>query len=74
MQIPLPNSSSTLDINSSSVSVALQSDIPSVDNVASIHRNQSSLPPVDRGFGAWSFVRILSHGMHYDLTPSSFFS
>ncbi|KAJ4465336.1 hypothetical protein C8R41DRAFT_781895 [Lentinula lateritia] len=56
LQIPLPTSSSTLDLNSSSVSVVLQSDIPSVDSVASIHRNQSSLPPVDRGFGAWSFL------------------
>lgn len=74
LQIPLPTSSSTLDLNSRSVSVVLQSDIPSVDSVASIHRNQSSLPPVDRGFGAWSFVRIPSHGMHHDLTPSSFLS
>ncbi|KAJ4498930.1 hypothetical protein C8R41DRAFT_816916 [Lentinula lateritia] len=59
LQIPLPASSSTLYLNPP-VSVALPSDSFSrVNNVPSINRNQSFLPPVDKGFGAWSFVHIL---------------
>ncbi|KAJ4473672.1 major facilitator superfamily domain-containing protein [Lentinula aciculospora] len=55
LRIPLPASSSTLHLpNSSSVSVVVTS-IGS-NSPAPINRSQSSLPPVDEGFGAWSFL------------------
>ncbi|KAJ3808634.1 hypothetical protein EV368DRAFT_86248 [Lentinula lateritia] len=55
-QIPLPTSSSTLYLNPP-VSAALPSDsFSNVNNVPSINRNQLFLPPVDKGFGAWSFL------------------
>ncbi|KAJ4471357.1 major facilitator superfamily domain-containing protein [Lentinula edodes] len=56
MQIPLP--ASNLNPSSVSVNAVLPSDdgFSSIDSIPSINRNQSSLPPVDKGFGAWSFL------------------
>lgn len=67
MQIPLP--ASNLNPSSVSVNAVLPSDdgFSSIDSIPSINRNQSSLPPVDKGFGAWSFVRIL--GLCYVRRP-----
>ncbi|KAJ4499326.1 major facilitator superfamily domain-containing protein [Lentinula lateritia] len=55
MQTPLPASS--LNPSSLSVNAVLPSDgFSSIDSIPSINRNQSFLPPVDKGFGAWSFL------------------
>ncbi|KAJ3739333.1 major facilitator superfamily domain-containing protein [Lentinula detonsa] len=57
LRTPLPASSSTLHLpNSDSVSVVVPFNNSNRD-AAPLDGSQSSLPPVDGGFGAWSFVR-----------------
>ncbi|KAJ4000865.1 MFS general substrate transporter [Lentinula boryana] len=56
LQTPLPASSSTLHLpNPDPVSVVVPLNGSNRD-AAPFNRSQSSLPPVDGGFGAWSFL------------------
>ncbi|KAJ3745449.1 major facilitator superfamily domain-containing protein [Lentinula detonsa] len=56
LQTPLPVSSSTLHLpDQDSVSVVVTLNGSNRD-AAPLNRSQSSLPPVDGGFGAWSFL------------------
>lgn len=50
-----PPSGSISEFNPTSTTQA-DTDGTVLENEASIHRNESSLAPVDKGYGAWSFV------------------
>jgi hypothetical protein len=61
-RIPLPASTSTFFISSDSAQSHLYTDPDnnlnfSSDSGNTLSVNESALPPVDKGLGAWSFVR-----------------
>ncbi|KAF9078199.1 major facilitator superfamily domain-containing protein [Rhodocollybia butyracea] len=60
-QTPLPPSNSTIRLSNPNSTGSLASPEhvhSSSTDIVPTARNQSSLPPIDKGFGAWSFVRL----------------